>query len=50
MGIGKFVTLSSGEFSRFCREYGVQSSNLSKVVHGKRKSTLGWELYECEVV
>lgn len=48
--LGKFVTLSSGEFSRFCREYGVQSSNLSKVVQGKRKSTLGWELYECEVV
>lgn len=43
---GSIVTLKTGEYSEFCRKYNVQSSNLSKVIHGKRKSTVGWSLLE----
>ena len=34
----------SGELSEFCRTYGLQSSNLSKVINKSRKHTKGWEL------
>lgn len=43
---GRTVTLISGQYAEFCRNNGVQSSNLSKVVTGKRKATLGWTLLE----
>lgn len=43
---GRKVTLVTGEYSEFCRNTGVQSSNLSKVISGKRESTLGWKLVE----
>jgi hypothetical protein len=38
------VTLTSGQYSEFCRQNGVQSSNLSKVIKGSRRSTMGWSL------
>lgn len=38
------VELVTGEYSEFCRKHGVQSSNLSKVINGSRKSTMGWSL------
>lgn len=38
------VTLISGEYSNFCRDKGIQNSNLSKVISGDRKSTKGWYL------
>lgn len=41
---GREVTLISGQYAEFCRNYGVQSSNLSKVVKGKRTATMGWKL------
>lgn len=43
---GREVKLITGEYSEFCRNNGVQSSNLAKVVTGKRKSTMGWKLLE----
>lgn len=43
---GEIVTLVTGEYSEFCRTHSVQSSNLSKVLAGKRKSTMGWKLKE----
>lgn len=43
---GSIVTLVSGEYSEFCRANGVQPSNLSKVISGNRKSTMGWSLKE----
>jgi len=38
------VTLTTGEYSSFCRQYGIHTSNLSKVLKGTRKSTGGWIL------
>lgn len=38
------VTLKVGEFSEFCRRTGVQNANLSKVIKGERKATMGWSL------
>lgn len=38
------VELKTGEYMDFCRFNGLQSSNLSKVITGKRKSTGGWRL------
>lgn len=38
------VELVTGEYSEFCRKHGIQSSNLSKVINGNRKSTMGWSL------
>lgn len=43
---GQIVTLVTGEYSEFCRVHGVQTSNLSKVIKGSRKSTMGWKLIE----
>ena len=43
---GRIVTLRSGEYSEFCRTNGVQNANLSKVISGQRKSTMGWKLIE----
>jgi hypothetical protein len=43
---GRIVNLVSGEYSEFCRNNSVQSSNLSKVITGKRVSTMGWKLIE----
>lgn len=43
---GRKITLITGEYSEFCRNNGVQSSNLSKVILGHRKSTMGWKLIE----
>jgi hypothetical protein len=43
---GRVVKLISGEYSEFCRQNKLQSSNLSKVVKGSRKSTMGWSLVE----
>jgi hypothetical protein len=37
-------TCVSGELSEFCRKFNLQTSNLSKVIKGSRKHTLGWEL------
>lgn len=43
---GRKVTLITGEYSEFCRNNGIQNSNLAKVVTGKRKTTMGWKLIE----
>lgn len=43
---GRVVTLITGEYSEFCRKNAVQSSNLAKVITGKRKTTMGWSLLE----
>lgn len=43
---GRIVKLISGEYAEFCRNNNVQSSNLSKVITGNRKSTMGWSLLE----
>jgi len=43
---GTEVTLVTGQYMDFCRKYGVQSSNLSKVINGSRKATMGWSLVE----
>lgn len=43
---GRKITLITGEYSTFCRASGVQSSNLSKVITGKRKATMGWKLVD----
>lgn len=43
---GRIITLISGEFSEFCRNNGVQNANLSKVISGQRKATMGWKLLE----
>lgn len=40
----KEVTLVTGEYSQFCRDNNIQSSNLAKVITGKRNSTMGWYL------
>jgi group I intron endonuclease len=40
------VTLVSGEYTEFCINYGIQNSNLSKVINGSRKTTMGWRLVE----
>lgn len=41
---GREVSLVTGEYSAFCTANGLQSSNLSKVIKGHRKSTMGWSL------
>lgn len=41
---GDNVTLVTGEYSDFCKKHGIQTSNLSKVINGKRNSTMGWKL------
>lgn len=43
---GRIVTIRSGEYSEFCKTNGVQNANLSKVIGGSRKSTMGWKLIE----
>lgn len=43
---GRVVTLVSGQYAEFCRSTGVQQPNLSKVIQGNRKTTLGWSLVE----
>jgi hypothetical protein len=43
---GRVTKLISGEFSEFCRNNNVQNGNLSKVIAGDRKSTMGWKLIE----
>ncbi len=43
---GRTVKLVSGQYSDFCRENNIQTSNLSKVIKGSRKSTMGWKLLE----
>lgn len=43
---GRVVKLVSGEFSQFCKDNSVQTSNLSKLISGDRKSTMGWRLLE----
>jgi hypothetical protein len=43
---GRVVKLISGEYSEFCRTNNIQTSNLSKVITGKRTSTMGWSLVE----
>lgn len=43
---GKVVKLITGEYSEFCKANGIQSPNLSKVISGIRKSTMGWKLIE----
>lgn len=43
---GRTVRLITGEYSEFCRNNNVQSSNLAKVITGKRKATMGWKLLE----
>ena len=43
---GSTIKLITGEYSNFCKEQGIQTSNLSKVVKGLRKSTMGWSLLE----
>lgn len=43
---GRVETLITGQYSEFCRNNNIQSSNLSKVINGSRKSTMGWELVE----
>lgn len=43
---GRVVTLISGQYAEFCRNTGVQSSNLQKVITGKRKATIGWTLIQ----
>lgn len=43
---GRVVTLISGEFSAFCKANNVQNSNLSKLISGQRKTTMGWKLIE----
>lgn len=43
---GEEAVLVTGQYSEFCRLQGVQSSNLSKVIKGHRKSTMGWTLVE----
>lgn len=41
---GRIVTLKSGEYTEFCKLNKVQNSNLSKLISGSRKSTMGWKL------
>lgn len=41
---GRTVTLVTGEYSEFCRQNGVQNGNLTKVIKGERKTTMGWKL------
>jgi len=41
---GTVVELLSGQYSEFCRNNNIQTSNLSKVITEKRKSTMGWKL------
>ena len=43
---GRIVKLISGEFSKFCKENNVQNANLSKLMAGQRKTTMGWKLLE----
>jgi predicted GIY-YIG superfamily endonuclease len=43
---GRIVKLITGEYSEFCRNNSIQTSNLAKVVTGKRNSTMGWKLIE----
>lgn len=44
------VVLKVGEFSEFCRKYGIQNANLSKVINGSRKSTQGWKLVNVNII
>jgi hypothetical protein len=41
---GTVVELMSGQYSEFCRNNNIQTSNLSKVITGKRNSTMGWKM------
>lgn len=41
---GRTVTLVTGEYSEFCRQNNVQNGNLTKVIKGERKTTMGWKL------
>ena len=43
---GRVVTLITGKYSEFCKLNGVQNANLSKVISGDRKATMGWKLIE----
>lgn len=43
---GRTVKLITGEYSEFCKLNSVQTSNLSKVINGTRKSTMGWKLVQ----
>lgn len=38
------VTLTTGQYSEFCRKHNIQTSNLSKVIKGTRKHTQGWSI------
>jgi len=38
------IELKTGEYQDFCDFNGIQSSNFSKVITGKRRSTGGWRL------
>jgi hypothetical protein len=42
----RIIKLITGEYSEFCRNNGVHTSNLSKVIKGDRSSTMGWTLIE----
>lgn len=42
----RIVTLVTGEYSEFCRNNGIQTSNLSKVIKGTRSTAMGWSLIE----
>lgn len=43
---GRVVKLVTGEYSQFCKLNNVQPANLSKVISGNRKATMGWKLVE----
>lgn len=43
---GTKASLVTGEYSTFCKDNGIQTSNLSKVIKGTRNSTMGWTLLE----
>lgn len=40
----EIVTLTTGQYSEFCRTRGIHSSNLAKVISGSRGHTGGWKL------
>lgn len=42
------VELVTGQYSKFCRENGIQPANLSKLIKGERKTTMGWKLIKYE--
>jgi hypothetical protein len=43
---GSIVTLVTGGYSKFCIDNNVQMGNLSKVLNGTRKHTMGWKLID----